>query len=183
MGKLKGFRARETDSLVKRAASALIWIRKQPGGESKFISWTELYAELTGTPVDDVNPQDVLDRLRGKGYYVKAFLRESGYGWTFFTADRSMIRATSPGDDSARNCTPYYQRKAVRASENFVNWTDKTVGDLKKVHRTKENEAVLTALASALPKHRAVMATLGMVHPIAPKEQAHGPRAAKRKAA
>lgn len=163
MGKLKGFKSNRSDSLAKRAAAALAWLaRNQKGAEVQFISWPELYAELTGVSIDDVNQEDVIRRLRRKGHYVKAFLRESGFGWAPHPGDRSLIRATTTGEDSARYCVPYYQRRARNAAENFVNWTDKTVGDPRRILRTKDNERDLASLLADLPKFRALMATAAM---------------------
>ena len=135
---------------------------KRPRGTETFISWLDLYCELEDVDQDKVNPEDVLRRLRGKAYYVKAFLRESGYGWVNHRADRSLLRATLSGEDSRKNCEPYYRRRAQRAIENHVDVVDKTVGDPRMIAKTKENERELAMLNDILPKHRALLVAFGV---------------------
>lgn len=171
MGKLKGFRGGKADSLVKRAAQALIFLVNQKGSEKQFISWLELYSELTGIPQEKVDPDEML-ALRKNGSRVKELLRDAGHGWAFHPADRSLIRACKHGEDSAINCMGYYRRRATGAATRYVLWADKTVGDSRKLARTKENGAALDAHLSSLPKFRAAMMTLGAIDAAAEKAAA-----------
>ena len=120
MDRFKKFSSSKTDTVQQRAALALAWLLKEHGPEA-FVSWNELFAVATmAKDPGKVDPVEVKRRLRGRPVF-KVLLREMGLGWTNHKADRSLIRATATGADSAEHCWPRYGLRAQRAAEAAVD--------------------------------------------------------------